>query len=175
MKINVEDIFKFHKIRMACHIKSVNYFASLFGYCFPDHDADKNDEQIRIWHAYITYNKYHPELKLLDEYFTLCNDAQQMHYKHASHHVQYYSDVSKIPDIRIYEMVSDWASADFELHNVLKVAETQPLEKWFADNMSHLSWSEHQIELIKKSLKTIKEKSDKNKIMNIWQDLIKCI
>ena len=87
MKIDTNDIFKFYETRIACHVRSVNYFASLLGYSFPDHDKDKILEPLRTGYAYIFYNKYHPELRLLETYFELCNDAREAHYKHAPHHI----------------------------------------------------------------------------------------
>lgn len=175
MQINMGDIFKFYETRINCHVKAVNYFASLIGHSFPDHDADKVEEPMRTGYAYIFYNNYHPQLKLTEQYFQLCADARATHHKHATHHIPYYNDVSEIPDIRIYEMVSDWASANFEQRNILKDTKNPSLEDWFDINLAHLPWTEHQIELIKQSFETIKKNTDDKIVIDIWQDLVKLV
>jgi len=178
MKVDVSYIFKFYETRLKCHVTAVNYFASLLGHSFPDHDGDKNKEPIRTGYAYVFYNKYHPDgglLYLKKDYAELCKDAQNEHHKHATHHVQYYSNVSQIPDVRLYEMISDWASANFEQTNILGDTQTPCLEKWFDNNMAHLPWTEHQIDIINKSFKIIREKTDKNKVISIWDELVKIV
>ena len=61
MYIPVEKILDFYEKRTCAHIKSVNYFAGLIGYHFPEHDNDKMTGTIRTGYAHITYAKYHPE------------------------------------------------------------------------------------------------------------------
>lgn len=172
MQINIDDIFKFYETRIACHVRAVNYFAELLGYAFPEHDNDKTDEPIRTGYAYIFYNTYHPELHLMDEYFDLCHDAHATHHKHALHHIEHYKNIADIPDITIYEMVSDWASANFEQRNIIKIDNPPTLDKWFENNMSKLPWTQHQLDLIYNSFKIIKEKTDDNAVKAIWDDLL---
>ena len=175
MQVSVDDIFKFCETRIACHVKAVNYFAGILGYAFPEHDDDKTTEPIRTGYAYIFYNNYHPDLHLMNEYFDLCNDAQQIHHKHATHHVQHYDNVQNIPDVILYEMVSDWSSANFEQRNIIKSPDAKPITEWFEQNMAALPWTQHQLDLIHNSLKTIQEKTDTDAVKAIWQDLLKLV
>ena len=46
MKISVEKIFQFHRLRTQTHIDCLNYYAGLLGYHFPEHDNDKNHDTI---------------------------------------------------------------------------------------------------------------------------------
>ena len=59
MKIDINEIFTFYELRIKSHVEAVNYFASLLGYHFPEHDSDKVTEQIRTGYAYIFYKTYH--------------------------------------------------------------------------------------------------------------------
>lgn len=171
MLVNINDIFKFYETRLLCHVRSVNYFASLLGHSFPEHDGDKTDEPIRTGYAYIVYNEYHPQLHLVREYFDLCENAKRDHHNHSTHHIPYYTDVSKIPDLRLYEMISDWASANFEQKNILNDPNAIGLEQWFDNNMANHPWTEHQIKLIKKSFDVIREKTDYDVAKSIWNAL----
>ena len=51
MNINVNDIFDFYELRIKSHVAAVNYFASLLGYHFPEHDGDKVIEPIRTGYS----------------------------------------------------------------------------------------------------------------------------
>ena len=58
VNVPIETIYEFHKTRTACHVASVNYFAGLLGYHFPEHDNDKNTEPMRTVYAYKNYASY---------------------------------------------------------------------------------------------------------------------
>jgi len=175
MKIDVNDIFKFYEVRQMCHVRAMNYFANLLGQSFPTHDGDKVDEPIRTGYAYIVFNEYHPDLHLMDEYFELCENAKRDHHNHSTHHIPYYKSVDEIPDLRILEMVSDWASANFEQKNILKKYDMVPLEQWFQNNLSQLPWTNHQIELIGKSFDIIRKKTDNTAVESIWNVLLRLV
>ena len=68
MRIDLNDIFDFYELRLKCHVKSVNYFASILGYHFPEHDNDKNHEPIRTGYAYVFYKNYHKNFYLKSEH-----------------------------------------------------------------------------------------------------------
>lgn len=172
MQINVNDIFNFYESRISCHVKSMNYFADLLGYHFPEHDGDKVREPIRTGYAYIFYNTYHKNFHPTPEHIALCQDAQNLHHTSATHHIQHYAHVRDIPDICLYEMVSDWASANFEQMNILCESDAVLLEQWFENKMANLGWTEHQLEIIKKSFEIFNEKTDEDKVKAIWQPLL---
>lgn len=173
MKIDLNDIFNFYEMRIACHVKSMNYFASLLGYHFPEHDGDKIEEPIRTGYAYIFYQAYHKKLVLNDEYEKLCDIAKNTHHNHATHHIEHYKNVRDIPDICLYEMVADWASANFEQMNILQEDCAVPISDWFNNNMKKLNWTEHQLKIIYDSFDIINKKTENDKIMAIWQPLLK--
>ena len=172
MNIDLNEIFDFFEARIMCHVKSVNYFADLLGYHFPEHDKDKIVEPLRIGYAYIFYAAYHKKIQLLPQHFELCHDAKMLHHNHSTHHIEYYKHVNDIPDVRLYEIVSDWASANFEQMNIIHESGALPISQWFDKNMSHLGWSEHQLEIIKKSFEIFELKTDKNKLLDIWKTLV---
>lgn len=172
MNINVNDIFDFYETRIKCHIESMNYFASLLGYHFPEHDSDKVQEPIRTGYSYIFYKTYHKNFHPTPEHETLCKDAINLHHAHAPHHIQYYTDVSQIPDVRIYEMVSDWASANFEQMDIIHEPDSVPLEIWFKNKMAKLPWTKHQLEIFKKSFEIIDKNTDIEKVKVIWQPVL---
>ena len=172
MKIDAQDIFDFFKLRIDCHVQSVNYFADMFGYNFPEHDQDKLKEPTRTGYAYVFYNNYHEELFLKREFSELCRTAHDDHHKHAPHHIEYYKTVTDIPDIRLYEMISDWASANFEQREILKLPDVVSVEKWFNDNMSFLPWTEHQLDIINAAFDVLKKQIDKAQIMSIWEPVL---
>lgn len=172
MNINVNDIFDFYETRIKCHVNSMNYFASLLGYHFPEHDSDKVIEPIRTGYSYIFYKTYHRNFHATPEHEALCKDAINLHHAHASHHIQSYTDVSQIPDVRIYEMVSDWASANFEQMNIIHEPDSVSLTTWFKNKMAQLPWTKHQLEIINKSFEIIDKNTDEEKVKVIWQPVL---
>ena len=172
MNILMSDIFEFYELRISCHIKSMNYFAEILGYHFPEHDGDKVIEPIRTGYAYVFYNTYHKNFHLTPEHEALCKDAGRLHHEHASHHIQAYNTVSEIPDICLYEMISDWSSANFEQMNIIKDKEAVSIEEWFDKNMAQYPWTPHQLEIIKKSFEKIAKETDTKTITQIWQPLL---
>lgn len=172
MNININDIFEFSQLRITCHVRSLNYFAAMFGLNFPDHDGDKNKEPMRTGYAYIVYAMYHKNFHLTPEHEKLCEEAKETHHKHATHHIAYYQNISDIPDIRIYEMVSDWASANFEQKEILCANDALGLIDWFNKNRLNENWTAHQLDLIQKAFKIIDEKSDSGVIKSIWMPVL---
>lgn len=168
----MNDIFDFYELRIKSHVAAVNYFASLLGYHFPEHDSDKVREPIRTGYAYIFYKAYHKNFHPTAEHLALCKDAQDTHHKHAAHHVESYKHAFEIPLIHIYEMVADWASANFEQKNILKDPESVELETWFNNNMGNLDWTNEQIDIIKKSFKIIEINTDVEYVKSIWAPLL---
>lgn len=172
MNIDVNDIYEFSRLRIACHVESVNYFAELLGYHFPEHDNDKNIEPMRTGYAYIIYAMYHKNFHLTPEHEQLCMDAKQNHHKHAAHHIQYYKNIADIPDIRIYEMVSDWASANFEQKNIICIPGAICISDWFEQNRADVGWMPHQLDLINKSIQIINANTDEKIVRKIWEPVL---
>ena len=156
MNINVNDIFDFYELRVKSHVTAVNYFASLLGYHFPEHDGDKTTEP---FHS-------------TPEHEALCRDAINIHHAGATHHIQHYNRVSEIPLIHIYEMVADWASANFEQKNIIHDPEAVEIETWFENKMANLGWTDEQMEIIKKSFEIFRKKTDDDYVKSIWAPLL---
>ncbi|MCQ2562497.1 MAG: DUF5662 family protein [Alphaproteobacteria bacterium] len=172
MKIDINEIFRFYELRIKSHVAAVNYFASLLGYHFPEHDNDKVTEQIRTGYAYIFYKTYHKNFHVSKEYELLSRDAQDLHHYHAPHHIQYYKNASEIPLVRVYEMVADWASANFEQKDILHDPASVTLETWFAKNMSNLDWTPEQLKIINDSFQIINKNTDNEYVKSIWKPLL---
>lgn len=172
MYINIDDIFDFYELRIKCHVASVNYFASILGYHFPEHDGDKVHEPIRTGYAYIFYKTYHKNFHPTPEHEALCRDAINIHHAGATHHIQHYKNVTEIPDINLYEMVADWASANFEQRNIIRDSDSVLIQTWFNNKMANQGWTEHQLEIITKSFDIIGKNTDIETITKIWQPLL---
>ena len=172
MNINVNDIFDFYELRVKSHVAAVNYFASLLGYHFPEHDGDKTAEPVRTGYSYIFYKTYHKNFHPTPEHESLCRDAINIHHAGATHHIQHYNHVSEIPLIHVYEMVADWASANFEQKNIIRDPEAVEIETWFENKMANLGWTDEQMEIIKKSFEIIHEKTDDEYVKSIWAPLL---
>ena len=172
MNINMTDVFDFYELRIKCHVASVNYFAALLGHQYPEHDSDKIKEPIRTGYAYVFYKNYHKNFHTTQQQDDLCKDAINNHHAFASHHVQHYKNVREIPDNRLYEMMADWASANFEQMHIIRHESAVSLGQWFDRNMSHLPWTEHQLEIIKNAFETFAKKTDMDTVKAIWQPLL---
>ena len=59
MNIPIEEIINFHIKRTNCHVQTLNYFAQILGYHFPEHDSDKYKEPYIFGYAYCNYAKHH--------------------------------------------------------------------------------------------------------------------
>ena len=106
--------------------------------------------------------------KTLPIYFLINGDVQPPEAKHIGH----YKRVRDITDVCLYEMISDWASANFEQMYIIRESGAVPLAQWFNQNMSHFEWTEHQREIIKKSFEIFESKTDNNKLLDIWKPLV---
>lgn len=172
MNININDIFDFYELRIKSHVSAVNYFASLLGYHFPEHDGDKVKEPIRTGYAYIFYKTYHKNFHPMPEHVALCDDAIKLHHFGATHHIQHYKHVSEIPLIHVYEMIADWASANFEQMNIIRDPEAVELETWFQNKMAGQGWTDEQMNIIQKSFEIIHTNIDAEHVKSIWAPLL---
>lgn len=173
MKISVDKIYEFHRVRTACHIASVNYFANILGYQFPEHDNDKNTEPMRTGYAYKNYAAYHPKYTLPDNYEELFHVAHQTHHEHATHHVQFYgNDAARIPDVHLIEMICDWFSANFEQNYIQHIDEYENVAAWFAAKMAQRNWSPAQLKTIRESCAILERERDIDVLMKIWEPVI---
>ena len=173
MNISVDAIYDFHRVRTACHVASVNYFAGLLGYGFPEHDNDKNVEPMRTGYAYKNYANYHPEYNLPDNYEDLFRNAHATHHAHAPHHIQFYNkNVSDVPDVHVIEMVCDWFSANFEQNYILHDYEYESVSAWFDAKMAHLGWSDAQRKMIYDAINFLERRADISELMKIWNPVV---
>ena len=172
MNINMNDIFEFYELRIKSHVAAVNYFASLLGYHFPEHDGDKVKEPIRTGYAYIFYKTYHKNFHATPEHESLCRDAINLHHFAATHHIQHYKHVSEIPLVNVYEMVADWASANFEQKNIIQDPGAIEIETWFQNKMANQGWTNEQMDIINKSFEIIRKNTDAEYVTSIWAPLL---
>ena len=173
MTIAIEDIYEFHRVRTACHIATLNWFAGLLGMQFPEHDNDKNIEPMRTGYAYKNYASYHHGYYLPENYDELFNIACSTHHKHATHHVEFYgNDVSKIPDIVLAEMLCDWASANFEQRFVLCDYKFNTVWDWFVASMADMNWTPKQLKKIRDMAEFLDGHIDKDAVLEIWETVL---
>ena len=172
MKVSIDKIYEFHKKRTACHVASVNYFAGLLGYQFPEHDNDKNAEPMRTGYAYKNYATYHPEYNLPDNYAELFGVAHKTHHEHASHHIESYSgDVSRIPDVCLIEMICDWFSANFEQVFIQHDLTYATVKSWLDMKIAHLNWSDAQLQIIHETSELLERTRDNDVLVRIWEEI----
>lgn len=171
MRISINDILEFHKLRTQCHIDCVNYFAGLLGYHFSEHDNDKMKEPMRTGYAYKNYAEYHKHFNFLQQYKDLFNVAWNTHHQTNSHHIENYTDVTQISKICLIEMVCDWFSACSE-QLLLNKNEYSCVRDWFDNTMLNLSWTDTQLQTIYQAIDYIEKHADFSCVNHIWNCVI---
>jgi hypothetical protein len=176
MKISVEKIFQFHRLRTQTHIDCLNYYAGLLGYHFPEHDNDKNHDTICTGYAYYNWAKYHPEYTMSPAHRELFELAKHEHHTHQPHHVWYYENTADIDDVTLIEIICDWHSASFEQRFI---THEDPLDydvrTFFEKNLMvnpKLHWTTHQIELINSTIDFLEMYAEHDTILKIWLPLL---
>lgn len=176
MNIRLSTIMEFHHRRTMAHVDCLNYFAGLLGYHFPEHDNDKNSGPMRDAYAYQNYARYHPEYNIPKIYSELFRTKCAEHHQTQPHHLEYYSDVSKISDITLIEMVCDWFSANFEQRYITHEDPNDYTVQQFFDitlrNHPKYKWSKKQVELISSSIDFLEMYANYDDIMAIWRPLL---
>ncbi len=172
MKISATTILEFHTKRTQCHVDSLNYFAGLLGYHFPEHDNDKNHDPIRIGYAYANYVAYHPHAVMSDVARDAMHAAHSEHHHTAPHHVEYYQSVADIPHIILIEMICDWHSANFEQKNILHRCSYDSVADFFQRAMAGRDWTEVQRAFILETIARLAEIADYDQVFEIWRPLL---
>lgn len=171
MTIPIEEIINFHKKRTDCHVQTLNYFAELLGYQFPEHDADKYTEPYRTGYAYYNYAKHHKNCVLLPQQYEAFKVAHDEHHRMQSHHVRHYTSMKEVPNIFLIEMICDWHSANFEQNCITCENEFASVSDFFQKSMSHLDWTDSQLDSIQKGINTIANAADYEEVKKIWAKL----
>lgn len=171
MHIPAEKILNFHTRRTQCHIDCLNYFASLLGYHFPEHDNDKNHDPIRIGYAYGNYVTYHPGCMMPSAALDAFKAAKAEHHRNAPHHVEHYARMSDIPKIRLAEMICDWHSANFEETRILNNCEYSSVSDFFDRIMAPRDWTPSQREFVRETIELIAATADMSRVQEIWRRL----
>lgn len=168
MNIPITEIINFHKQRTLCHVMTMNYFAQLLGYHFPEHDSDKNTEPYLTGYAYYNYVKHHPGSVMLPQQQEIFNKVHDEHHKMQPHHVEHYNSMKEIPDIFLIEMVCDWHSANFEQNIITCENEFASVSDFFNKSLSKLDWSTKQKNTIKNLIDKISKLADYSEVRKIW-------
>lgn len=172
MLIPGAEIFSFYAKRTQCHIDSLNYFAGLLGYHFPEHDCDKNRELIRTGYAYRVFVLYHPNCGISQAALDACDAAQIEHHKTATHHTEHYQNVSEISKTTLVEMICDWHSADFEQKNILHECNYDSVLDFFTRVMGPKEWTPPQREFILNTIQELGRLADRDRVYEIWRPLV---
>ncbi len=171
MQIPISEIIEFHRMRTTAHIDTLNYFAGLLGYCFPDHDRDKHTEPYRTGYAYVNYAKHHPHCHISAAQRELFDIAHDEHHRMQPHHIEHYESVTDIPKIVLIEMICDWHSANFESRLLNEHPEFPSVTIWFDKCMGALPWTGPQREFITQTIQDIEHRQAHDDIMKIWAKL----
>lgn len=171
MNIPMDEIFAFHAARTGCHIDTLNYFAQLIGYQFPEHDNDKNLEPYRTGYAYINYARHHPNCTVSPQQLAAFQSAHDEHHTMQPHHVRHYATMVDVPDVRIIEMVCDWFSANFEENAIVHTNTYANVMEFFDRKMAPLDWTPRQTKFIRDAIETISSCADYDTVHNIWRRL----
>lgn len=173
MNIPIEEIIAFHIKRTNCHVQTMNYFAELLGYQFPEHDSDKYKEPYQTGYAYYNYAKHHKNCVLLPQQFEAFKTAHDEHHRMQPHHVRHYTSMKEIPNIFLIEMVCDWHSANFEQNCITCENEFASVSTFFQESMSNLDWTPQQLKMIHEYIDTISNIANYDAVKQIWQTLQK--
>lgn len=176
MQISIDTIYEFHKIRTSAHINSLNYFAGLLGYHFPEHDNDKMSGPMQTAYAFRIYFRYHPEYNIPKANLDLFRQMHAEHHRMQPHHLEHYCDVSKINDITLVEMVCDWHSASFEQRFITHEDKHDYTVQKYFDNVilknPKYNWSSHQIDLINNLIQFLDTYANHDAVMEIWRPVL---
>ena len=72
----------------------------------------------------------------------------------------------------VYEMIADWASANFEQMNIIHDPEAVEIETWFQNKMADQGRTDEQMDIIKKSFEIIHTNTDDEHVKSIWAPLL---
>lgn len=172
MTIPIEEIINFHKKRTDCHIQTLNYFAELLGYQFPEHDSDKYIQPYITGYAYYNYVRYHRNCTLLPQQIEAFKASHDEHHRMQPHHTEYYQSMNDVPDSYLIEMICDWHSANFEQNIITHEMGFASVSDFFKKSKAHLDWNSKQLETIKTSIDKISKVADYDVVNKIWLQLL---
>ena len=171
MNIPIEEIINFHIKRTNCHVQTLNYFAQILGYHFPEHDSDKYKEPYIFGYAYCNYAKHHKNCAMLPQQKEIFAKVHEEHHKMQPHHIEHYTSMQDISNIALTEMLCDWHSANFEQNFITNENEFSSISDFFQKKMSKLDWSKKQLEYINMVIEKISTTSNYEEIKQIWEGL----
>ena len=171
MNIPIEEIINFHIKRTNCHVQTLNYFAQILGYHFPEHDSDKYKEPYIFGYAYCNYAKHHKNCAMLPQQKEIFAKVHEEHHKMQPHHIEHYDSVKDVPDIFLIEMICDWHSANFEQNCITHANEFSCVSDFFDKAMAHLDWSNEQKKLMKSLIEKISQHADYDDVKKIWEQI----
>ncbi len=171
MQIPIDTIFEFHKQRTDAHINTLNYYASLLGYHFPEHDNDKLTEPYRTGYAYRNYANHHTGTKMLPQHEELFWIAHDEHHRMAAHHIEHYENVQNISNTTLIEMICDWHSANFEEKNIRGHSKFNNVMEYFYADMAHHPWTDAQRTFIIDTINTLSHLTNEADVYKIWHKI----
>ena len=74
--------------------------------------------------------------------------------------------------VNVYEMIADWASANFEQKNIIQDPGATEIEIWFQNKMANQGWTNKQMDIINKSFEIIRKNTDAEYVTSIWAPLL---
>ena len=166
------EILEFYKSRMKAHIESVNYFASLVGKKFPDHDDEKASAMSLCAFGY--WRDYHPDFVVPDD--PGIHNAFQCHRRGSPHHAEFYNDIALMPPGQIAEMVCDWFARSCERSLILRKNKYKSVFDFYERfALPAFKFTPAQQEQITDLISKIEKLWDKNQFLDIWRDVLNAV
>ena len=171
----LKEMLEFYGVRTNAHINSVNYFGKIFGLSFAGHDLDKLSEPIMTPYAFKTWQNYHPAFTISDEMEDDVRAARVTHHVNADHHIEFYKNISEMPDDKVIEMVCDWQTANLENRHINKLREHEAVfenvTEFYLSVKDRWKFTEHQNELISIAINKIESKMKMEEFLALWHGL----
>ncbi len=120
MPKHTPEMIHFYENYLKSHIDLVNKYAKKYDeqLSFSEHDKSKFMEPEKSAYIFLFWYGFHPEIKWDSDEKAKYLKYQINHYKNNSHHVGFYDDITKMPEIAIIEMCCDWcAVAEYKNKN----------------------------------------------------------
>ncbi|MCL2331006.1 MAG: Holliday junction resolvase RuvX, partial [Proteobacteria bacterium] len=171
----LKEMLEFYRVRTVAHINSVNYFGKIFGLSFARHDADKLSEPIMTPYAFKVWQNYHPDFKISGYAEDNLSAAHAAHHLAADHHVEFYKDISQMPDDKVIEMIGDWYTANLENRYINRLRDREEtfdsVTDFYLSVKDKWKFTEHQNKLISSAIRKIESEMKMDEFLAMWRDL----
>ena len=172
-QVPTQEMIDFVTDRINRHIKSVNYFASLIGRHYPDHDLDKFDEPLFSRYVVGYWYLFNNDTSLADnvtpEFREAFIAAKKPHYQTRSHHTDYWGNPHDMPPVALEEMACDMFAMCAEKNmRGLKRAK-KFLDYWVEDTPQWFQYSKEQDSIMRDLFAKLEARWNRDDFLKIWE------